>query len=203
MAYYYKREIPALNSKGKQKYSYALRSAGNKSLNDITEHIAQRHQALGQVTVLAIVSDIVDAVAQELANGYSVTIDGVGRFSVSLGLKAHDSDSEPNARSVEVRDVLFKASKQMVSNVRRRCVLQRDPAGTATLRRSPYTLEERIALALDFCKRNAFMRVSDYVALTGLSRTTASKELLQLTDDDTSPLQAQGTKSHKVYVARQ
>ena len=64
------------------------------------------------------------------------------------------------------------------------------------------TLEERIQKARDFLQKNMFMRVPDYVRLTGLSRTTASQELRKLAVNPSSGITSRGQRSQKFYVLR-
>ena len=70
------------------------------------------------------------------------------------------------------------------------------------LRKSKFTLEERIQKARDFLEKNMFMRVPDYIRLTGLSRTSASIELRKLAFDPTSGITSKGQRSQKYYVLR-
>ena len=55
-----------------------------------------------------------------------------------------------------------------------------------------------MAAALDFLEQKGFLRVYDYAALTGLSRTMASRELVDF--HSAGLLDTQGTGTHKVYV---
>jgi hypothetical protein len=47
-----------------------------------------------------------------------------------------------------------------------------------------------------------FMRVPDYVRLTGLSRTTAAQELRKLALDPSSDITSRGQRSQKYYVLK-
>ena len=47
-----------------------------------------------------------------------------------------------------------------------------------------------------------FMRVPDYVKLTGLSRTSATTELRQLALNPSSGIASRGSRSQKYYVLR-
>ena len=55
---------------------------------------------------------------------------------------------------------------------------------------------------IDRNNNNMFMRIPDYVRLTGLSRTTASMELRRLSLDPTSGITSKGSRSLKFYVLR-
>ena len=49
---------------------------------------------------------------------------------------------------------------------------------------------------------NGFITLSDYAYINNLSRTAASMELKELTNDKTSPIDSLGRGSHKVWVKR-
>ena len=70
--------------------------------------------------------------------------------------------------------------------------------------RSPYTKEERLQLALDFLNDPAhpFMRLDDYATLTGLSKTVASKELVEFRENAETGITTTGRGTSKVYVKR-
>jgi hypothetical protein len=74
--------------------------------------------------------------------------------------------------------------------------------GVSRIRKSKLTLEERIQKAREFLETNMFMRVPDYVRLTGLSRPSATKELRQLVLNPSSGIASRGSRSQKYYVLR-
>ena len=171
----------------------------------------QWYRIMGEGELLGMVETLVKAIAELLADGYTVSIDGMGSFSLSLGLTDYDKDTpeqrqggEPNARRVNVRDVRFKAQKRWINDINDKCRhrLHRDKWGERNLHRPTTTREERIQLALNFIREHGFMRLADYVRLSGLSRTTASRELSKLAADKFVPIISQGSLSHKVYIER-
>ena len=92
----------------------------------------------------------------------------------------------------------FRVDKRLVQETDQGCVLERGPV--CRLRRSPYTREERLQLALDYLGENGVMRVMDYARLTGLSRSTAARELKAFRQDPASGLTFSGRGTAKVYV---
>ena len=80
------------------------------------------------------------------------------------------------------------------------CKLKRE--GTARLHRSPYSKEERLSLALEYIGKHGAMKVADYMALTGLSHTSAALELKEFRRDPTSGIDFIGRGSAKVYVKK-
>ncbi|MFR3186605.1 MAG: hypothetical protein ACLTOV_00085 [Phocaeicola sp.] len=57
---------------------------------------------------------------------------------------------------------------------------------------SPYSFDERLKLAQGFLASHAVMTISDYADLTGLSQTTAGRELRKLYHDPSSGLDVKG-----------
>ena len=213
MPYYYKREINDLNGTGKKVFRYEIRSEGNVTLRNLAYEVHKRYRALGEGEVEGIVSTFLDAIKQALSEGRSVTLDDFGTFSLGIGLKNEDTmvttsdddapGSEPNARSIGVKAVHFRASKRLVSDINSRCRhnLFREPGGTAHLHRTQLTREERIELAVAFINDHNFMRLGDYAALVHISRAMASRDLQDFVRDPAVPITTDGVRSHKIYVA--
>ena len=105
-----------------------------------------------------------------------------------------------NARSLQLTHIQYRADKSLVKEANRRCKLER--AGESRLCQSPYTKEERLKLALEFLEKRGAMRVADYVEMTGLSRSVATKELIEFRRDASSGISFIGRGNHKVYVKR-
>lgn len=213
MPYYYKREINDLNGTGKKVFRYEIRSEGNVTLRNLAYEVHKRYRALGEGEAEGIVATFLDAIKQALSEGRSVTLDDFGTFSLGIGLKNEDTmvttsdddapGSEPNARSIGVKAVHFRASKRLVSDIDSRCRhnLFREPGGTAHLHRTQLTREQRIELAVTFINDNNFMRLGDYAALVHISRAMASRDLQDFVHDPAVPITTDGVRSHKIYVA--
>jgi hypothetical protein len=70
------------------------------------------------------------------------------------------------------------------------------------MNRSPFTKEERIAKAVEYIKSHGIMRVDDYVRITKLPKSTASKELRDIIRMDDSPIKSSGRGSSLVYLLK-
>lgn len=81
-----------------------------------------------------------------------------------------------------------------------RCDLRR--GGISRVRKSPFTEEERRTRALDYLHEHSFLRIQDYMAITGLKRSSANRELLRLSSDPASGITISGYGSHRMYVRR-
>ena len=118
--------------------------------------------------------------------------------TASMDVKTASMDDK--TATIMVNGVSYRADKNLIRNTDRKCTLVR--GGESRLKKSPFSLEERIEKARDFLKTHMFMRVPDYVQLTGLSRSTAAEELCKVARDPSSGIMSRGSRSQKVYVLR-
>ena len=156
-------------------------------------------------SIVGVLSLVSEKLALSMAEGFSVKLDGIGTFNAKLGVRddmlqdaCEEGESSRNAHSIRVTGVAYRADNDLIRATSRKCMLER--GGVSRLRKSKLTPAERAQKARDFLEENAIMRVPDYVKLTGLSRTTASKELCRLALDPTSGITSKGSRSQKFYV---
>ena len=208
MAKYIKQEMPDIHKDGNQKCYYRMQSSGNVSTDELIHSICY-HGGVGmsEDAFRHALGELSNELARKQADGYSVTLDGVGTFRATIGVKEEkemdtlDGDEvKRNAQSLELKGVNYRADSELVKKGRSHCRLER--AGTGRVNRSPYTKAERLQLAKDFLSTDAkpYMKLSDYAELTQLSRSSASIELRAFAADPGSGLKACGRGSHIVYV---
>ncbi len=202
MAKYIKQEMPNLNGTDEPQVYYRLKTDRNISSKEFVEHISRKGSVIDRAEIEGAIMRIADGLAELLGNGYSVTIDGVGVFKAAdKEMDTFDGDeTKRNARSLQLTHIQYRADKSLVKEANRRCKLER--AGESRLCQSPYTKEERLKLALEFLGKRGAMRVADYVEMTGLSRSVATKELIEFRRDASSGISFIGSGNHKVYVKR-
>ena len=170
-----------------------------------SEEIAQmlsKYTSFTKGDILGVISALGEVIASELVAGHTVYLDGIGRFSPSLKLKdgvepeQEHKEGHRNANSIEFHSINFRPSKELVNicNVKgeltRAKIHKSDPMNS--------TLEDRCHMALNYIKASGFLKVRDYVDLTGLSRNKASQELREL--KDAGFLGCRGGVSHVVYI---
>lgn len=170
-----------------------------------SEEIAQmlsKYTSFTKEDVLGVISALGEVIASELVAGHAVYLDGIGRFSPSLKLKdgvepeQEYKEGHRNANNIEFHSINFRPSKELVNicNVKgeltRAKIHKSDPMNS--------TLEDRCHMALNYIKASGFLKVRDYVDLTGLSRNKASQELRDL--KDAGFLGCRGGGSHVVYI---
>ncbi|MBQ8676753.1 MAG: hypothetical protein IJ528_11150 [Bacteroidaceae bacterium] len=202
---YINREVSNLRGgEGTQKI-YQIKHKGNKSFDDIVHHIASHNSGLKEGDIINAMQSVVRCMTEYMLDGYSVDIDGLGRFKLVCGLKdsATDADKEQaptkhNAQSLEVKRIKLTTNRRLLSEINQRCHFER--AGESLLRTSKYTLEERRQLALQFLDTHPVMHVEDYARLTGLSKTGASLELKVFRQDPESGITSTGRRASLLYV---
>lgn len=207
MAKYIKQEMSDLSGKGEEKVYYRMKIKRNIDTKEFAAEVNRYNSMMNKALVENVMVNSMEVLARLLGEGYSVTLDGLGTFKASLGLKDEkemDSfeDNEPklNARSLQLTDVKFKADKLLIREANSHCKLQRE--GESRLRRSPYTKEERLKLALDYLDKYGAMKVANYMEMTGLSHTKATLELQEFRNDTASGITTIGKRSTLVYVKR-
>ena len=206
MAKYIKQEMADIRNDGKPNAYYRMQTIRNIEMEEFIE-IMTRHGGLTRGTAIAALTQASETLGELIGMGYTVTIDGFGTFKATIGLKQSKEmdtisgdETKRNAKSLCVNGVNYRPDKELIQHARMNCKLER--SHVSRLRKSPYTKEERLARALAFITENGFMTLQDYVELTGLSRTTACRELKELCSNHTSGIDTSGRGTHKVYVTR-
>lgn len=204
MAKYIKQEMPDMAGTGEKKAYYRMKTEQHFDAEKFVKWMT-RYGGIGRGEAMRVLMQASETMAELLAMGISVDIEGFGSFSATVGLKKgkemdtlEGDEQKRNAVSLCVNGVNFRADKKLVREINRRCDLKR--GGERRLRKSPYTLEERRKLALQYLEQEGIMHVSDYANLTKLSRTMAGRELIALRKDPTSGITTKGRATAKVYV---
>ena len=197
--------MPDQNGTGEKKDYYKLKTWRKLDFNEFVKRCSSLHRTYGRSVIEGVLVAFCEHLAYEIGNGYSVKIDGLGTFTAKLGVREdkemddfEDGNTKRNAKSIEVTGVKFRADKNLIWEIDRNCDLERE--GEERLRKPQYLPEERIVQARQFIQKNGFMHVDDYARLTGLSYSTASRELRRIASDPSSGIISQGRKSWKVYV---
>jgi predicted histone-like DNA-binding protein len=201
--------MPDIQGTGETKCFYRLQTSGALSSKELITRIAQPGSGLSEGTVAHVLQTLTDEMAKAMADGYSVSVDGLGIFKASIGLR-EDKEMDTingekpkyNATSLQVTGINYRANKELIRETDSHCRLVR--GGVRELCRSPYTKEERLQLALDFLNdpTHPFMRLHDYVALTGLFKSVVSEELIEFRGNVESGITSSGKGVSKLYIKR-
>lgn len=205
MAQYVKKEMPDMSGTGKKKAYYKLKTWRRLESDEFIKRCSSIHRAYGKSVIEGVMMAVCEHLAYEIANGYSVKIDGLGTFNAKLGVckdKEMDDFTEGttkrNAKSIEVTGVLFRPDKELIKEIDKNCILER--GGEERLRKPKLSKEERIEKARQFIKRNGYMHTDEYASLTGLPYSTAAREIRTIASDPSSGIISQGRKSGKLYL---
>ena len=129
MIKYIKQEMSPLNSNGKQDCFYRTERHGNMTHDELVLQMS-----LGGMTkprAEMALARLKESMTELLLLGYSVSIDGLGCFSLSLGTKDEkdveemDGDVRRNAASLKVRKVLFRTDRKWLNNLNLQCRFER------------------------------------------------------------------------------
>ena len=210
MAKYKLQEMPDVHNTGKRRVYPKMVTNRTLSRKEFIKRMQGYHRGISESTTEAVLLDVADMLVEMLSMGYNVNLEGIGTFSLSLGFeddKPTEMQSEEDKmtyRKVGVKDINFKASPEFLKSVKHEtdCDLERDMGGVKVIRKQLYSREERIARALEVIEANGLITLSDYACINNLSRTAASMELKEITDDKTSPIGSMGSGCHKVWVKR-
>ena len=210
MAKYKLQEMGDMRYDGKRRVYPKMVTNRTLSRKEFVKMMQNYHRGISESTTEAVLTDVVDMLADMLSMGYNVNLEGFGTFSLSLAFEDEKpreiqaEDDKMTYRKVGVKDINFKASPEFIKEVKRETdrELERDMGGVKVIRKQLYSKEERIARALEVIEKNGVLTLGDYASINNLSRTAASMELKELTCDKSSPIDSLGRGSHKVWVKR-
>ena len=204
-AKYIKQEVPDLNGTGRTQAYYKMKLSPMSFQQFVS--LCSREGRMEESQILGVLSLVSEKLSLSMSEGYSVKLDGIGTFHAKLGVRDdllqdafEEGEATHNAKSIHVTGVSYRPDPDLIRTTSRRCVLER--GGISRLRKSKLTLEQRIQKAHEYLENHPFMRVPDYVKLTGLSRTTATTELRKLALNPSSGIMSQGSRSQKYYILR-
>lgn len=207
MAKYIKQEMPDIRQTGEKKVYYRLKTEYNINTQEFIYSLHESFTGMSEADIIRAMIAIGDHLGKLLGQGHSVTLDGIGTFKATIGLEKEKKpdtldgkETKRNAQSLCLNGVNFRADKTLIKKARKNCKLKRE--GTVRIHRSPYSKEERLALALKYLEEHGAMKVVNYVELTGLSRTAATMELKEFRQDLSSGIGFIGRGSAKVYVKK-
>ena len=207
MAKYIKQEFKSINNEGEASAYYRMETSRRVTMAEFIKEITIPGHGISEATAMQVLNQAATSLALLMAHGCAVTIDGIGTFKATIGVcedKEQDAfvanEPQRNAQSIEVNGVHYRADKALIKAVRSQCTLERGKQ--SRIKRSPYTLEERISRAIAFIEEHGYMRTRDYAELNELSLSTATVELRKVRKEETSGIRAIGRGSSLIYVKR-
>ena len=175
------------------------------------EFIDELHKHLRTVdkgVLTGVMCGMADTLASLLSRGNNVTLDDIGTFSMSLKFiddKPTEIQEEGDRilyKRIGVKDLNFKTAPEMMRSLQMKTKFERVMTGARVLKKNLYTFEQRIENALAIIDEKGHITLGEYAKVNNLSRTTASKELAQITADPEMPIDYTGQASHKIWIRR-
>lgn len=207
MAKYIKQEFTSIRGEGEASAFYRMETSRKVTMDEFVKEISIPGYGISEATAKQVLSQAATTLARLMANGCAVTIEGIGTFKATVGVcegKEQDAfvENEPqrNAQSIEVKGVHYRADAKLIKSVRTQCTLERGEQ--SRIKRSPYTLEECLARAVQYIGERGYMRTRDYAELNGLSHSAATVELRRVRKEEASGIKAIGRGSTLIYVKR-
>ena len=227
MLNYHIQELPDLHE-GDQtlfpKLTTYSQFAGRKMIKRIAME-AGVHEGVVMVTLDALPR----ALKSILLEGHTCKIDSLGIFSLSLSFKPSNSSNPSNLSNTSNNPVPEQSRKTNSSNhpevmisrlnlkvdptfmkeLREEARFTRTDSNVVAIKPSKGHLEEHLHLLLDWFKSRTTdthphptITLQEYATLTGVSRSTASRELKQITSHPEWGITTEGQGNRKVWVQK-
>ena len=205
MANYVRKELPDLRGNGKKKVCYKIETNRNFDSDELADYMSSLGMGIPKAAIKAVLVHLSSTMASLLAQGYTVSIDGLGIVSLKIGPKknkrtanAYDYDNKLKPSNLEVTGVNLRVDKKFLKDINKHCELENK--GERTIKRSKSTAEERLKRAQDYLSKNMFLNINEYAYMNGLSYSVAQRELKKLAEDSESGITFIGRGPSKMYV---
>ncbi|MGM9796596.1 MAG: hypothetical protein ACI3ZY_03265 [Parabacteroides sp.] len=208
MPKYKLQEMPDVRQTGERRVYPKLEAYRLLETEELIERMHSYDRAISPSVIQAVLMSLSDTLKKMLSQGYTVKVDALGSFSLSLDFDddkpkvIQQVDDKMTYRHVTVKNVNFKVDPSLLKDLRYETELERVMSGVKVIKKQLFTLEQRIERALAVIERDGFIRLADYAAINNLSRTAASQELKQICANPEGLLDTKGRGSHKVWVRR-
>ena len=219
MAKYILQELPEELTNGKK---VVFPKMDNYTLFDndkVIEKMTEQDSSLRKGNIRSVMEALTQAMKTCLPLGHTMKIDGLGVFSLSLEFDtstpseneiakqkkkgATDDDPKTSHRHVRIKGINFKPDAKLIEAMNRENSFERATPEVIAPRKEKYSLEERIAKALEIIEKKGYMTLSDYNIATSQSRTSASNDLKRIVANPKSPITTRGDHSHKIWVKKE
>lgn len=204
------------NEDGSRKQRYTLLVGEHLSHEQFVATVAE-HSGMLKADLNRALGIVAEKLPLILAQGNSVTIDGIGTFRAGIGEKKTrkfdfkrgkveaPADKRTYSANLQIDRINFKADQGLIREARSHCELSLDHPVTDSLPLSQITTtrEERLKMLRAYLKEKKYMRLSDYKTMTSLSKTSAQREMKEFVRDETSGITSDGSGPSKVFILKE
>ena len=211
---YYKLEQRDLRHPEKTRTVHRLKRKGLVGGAKFIHEVAHRH-GYSEAVITGVLINVADELAELLGEGYSVELPDVGVFSIGVRMKKNEenqeqdvqSGSSQNARSLELDHLNFRKNPDFFNEVRRHFRSQEISRvygkEGVRIKTSKYPqVGNRMMAAREFLEEHPVMTIQDYADITGLSYSSAQRELRASWQNPDYGITIMGRGSHRVYILR-
>lgn len=206
MANYILQEMPIRQEDGKKRVYPRIQVYSRFDYEQVLERMSGYPGSPGKGALMSAFDMLRQMLVASLPEGHTIKIDGLGTFSLSLEF----DDQKPNEkmsdednmayRHVRIKDVNFKVEPDLLLALNKNAEFTRSELGVRSPSKPSCDREKRIEKAFYHIGKYGFLSLADYVNITGLSRTAASRELRSFEEMTDVPIKGSGVPPHKVWV---
>lgn len=189
MLNYYIQELSNMHD-GEEKVFPKLSTYNQFDNKKMIKRIAME-AGINEGVVMATLDAIPKALKNILLEGHTCKIDGLGTFSLSL--------SFDDGKNPQVNHLNLKVDSAFMSELREEAQFTKTNNEVVSVMASKGHVEEHLELALQWLNNHSFITLQEYANLTGVSTSTASRELKQITENPNSGITIKGRANRKVW----
>ena len=216
MLKYYKLEQRDSLNGDKTRSVYRIKRGRTIPAEEFIKKVAHR-RSFPAATITGVLVDVAAELIELLGQGESVEVPGIGVFSIGVRMKTDKKQTEgeatetddktPDARRLRLDHINFRKNNEFFESVCNHFSHQnfRRAHGDVGVRIkvSKYPqVRNRMIVAREFLATHPFMTIRDYATLTGLSYSTAQRELKEAWQEPKNGITILGSGSHRVYILR-
>lgn len=174
---FYTNPKPSDSKKG-TRYHARVVPKGTINSESLAEEI-QNRCSLTKSDVAAALVALADITAEKLARGYSVQLDGIGSFHMTLKCPAVRSSKEIRSESIEFKSLAFRPSLKIRNKLKTVTLVKKKD----NLHSKSYTNEEIDALLAKYFKKYETITRIQFQQLCKLTCSTAIRQLRRLREE--------------------
>ena len=145
--------------------------------------------------VAAVITALNDELYEKLSDGYTVHLDGIGYFSLSLKCAPDINPRYIKDDDVQVRSIKFTPDKDLINLFRNVCLEHEVDDAHHSAKLDEEEMKQKL---VEYFKTHAFLQRCEFEQLTGFNQSKATRVIRELVKE--GMLKNAGTKYQPVYV---
>ena len=155
----------------------------------------QKNCTASPADVAAVITALNDELYEKLSDGYTVHLDGIGYFSLSLKCAPDINPRYIKDDDVQVRSIKFTPDKDLINRFRNVCLEREVDDAHHSAKLDEEEMKQKL---VEYFKTHAFLQRRDFEQLTGFNSSKATRVIRELVKE--GMLKNAGTKYQLVYV---